>query len=214
MARTKASATASILSHTLSHRLQRESQFDQDPESRIDVEAKEVTAASVGRLGPEGPIIEGSSATDSDDDDFVYDRERFCKYKAHHRFKYYNKRRVVVKRGLEVADFDVRPLCIRKVLEAQGWTEMVKDYRPAIEELVREFYTNLHRRVDDSFLTWVKGKKIHVTLDLISTIIGASWVSNPEYPWSVDHLPIGAEMVKYFTEGQPHKMEMEGEGNF
>jgi hypothetical protein len=64
MARTKASATASISSHTRSHRVQRE-----DPKSRTEIEAKEVAAAPVGGPGPEGLVIEGSSATESDDDD-------------------------------------------------------------------------------------------------------------------------------------------------
>jgi hypothetical protein len=66
---------------------------------------------------------------------------------------------------------------------------MVEDHRPMIEELVREFYANIHRRVGDSFLTWVRGTEIHVTLDLISAITRAPWVCNPEYPWLVDHLP-------------------------
>jgi hypothetical protein len=47
---------------------------------------------------------------------------------------------------------------------------MAEDHRPAIEELVREFYANLHYRVVDSFLTWVRGMEIHVTPNLISAI--------------------------------------------
>jgi hypothetical protein len=57
---------------------------------------------------------------------------------------------------------------------------MVKDHCPAIEELVREFYANLHWRVGDSFLTWVRGTEIYVTPDLINAIIGAPRVLNPE----------------------------------
>jgi hypothetical protein len=77
-------------------------------------------------------------------------------------------------------------------LEAQGWAEMVKDHHPAITELVREFYANIHRRVGDSFLTWVRGTKIHLTPNLISTITGAPQVRNLDYPWPVDHLPTRA----------------------
>jgi hypothetical protein len=91
---------------------------------------------------------------------------------------------------------------------------MVEDHRPTIKELVREFYTNIHRRVGDSFLTWIRGTEIHVTLDLISSIIEAPWVCNLEYPWLVDHLPIRVEMVSCFAEGCPNQMETEGEGSF
>jgi hypothetical protein len=54
---------------------------------------------------------------------------------------------------------------------------------------MREFYANLYRKAGDSFLTWVRGTEIHVTLDLISAIIRASRVRNPKYPWPVDHFP-------------------------
>jgi hypothetical protein len=100
------------------------------------------------------------------------------------------------------------------VLEAQGWAEMVEDHRSVIKELVREFYANIHQRVGDSFLTWVKGTKIHVTHDLISAIIGAPWMCNSEFPWPVDHIPTRAEMVTCFAEGCPYQMETEGEGSF
>jgi hypothetical protein len=90
----------------------------------------------------------------------------------------------------------------------------VKDHYPAIEELVREFYANLHRRADDSFLTWVRGTEIHVTPDLISTITGVSRVRNQKYPWPVNHHPTRAEMVECFAKGHPHHMETEGENSF
>jgi hypothetical protein len=46
------------------------------------------------------------------------------------------------------------------VLEAQSWVDMVVDHHPAVEEIVHEFYANLH---GDSFQTWVREKVIHVT---------------------------------------------------
>jgi hypothetical protein len=113
-----------------------------------------------------------------------------------------------------VTNFDERAPRIRAVLEAQGWATMVKDHRPAIAELVWEFYANLHRRVGDSFFTWVRGTEIHVTPDLISAIIRAPRVRTLEHPWPVDHLPTRAEMVACFAEGRPHRMETEGEGSF
>jgi hypothetical protein len=89
---------------------------------------------------------------------------------------------VAVERGLVVTDFDERTPCIWAVLEAQGWAAMVEDHRPAIVELVREFYANLHWRAGDSFFTWVRGTEIHVTPDLVSAITGAPRVCAPEYP--------------------------------
>jgi hypothetical protein len=113
-----------------------------------------------------------------------------------------------------VTDFDERALRIWAVLKAQGWAAMVEDHRPAIAELVRKFYANLHRRAGDSFSTWVRGMEIHVTPNLVSAITGAPRVRAPEYPWPVDHLPTQAQMVACFTEGCPHRMETEGEGSF
>ena len=84
-------------------------------------ESSEVPAASVGGLGLEAPVIEGSNATDLNDTDFVYDCTRLCKYKAYRRFKNdYNGCRVIVEGGLVVTDFDERPPCIQIVLKAQG----------------------------------------------------------------------------------------------
>jgi hypothetical protein len=168
-----------------------------------------------GEQGLEASVIKGSSATDKNDINFVYDRTRFCKYKLYHRFRdNYTGRRIAMERRLVVIDFDEHAPCVWAVLEAKGWAEMVEDHRLAIVELVREFYTNIHRRVGDSFLTWVRGTEIHVTLNLISTITRVPQVCNSEYPWSVDHLPTQAEMVACFVEGCPHRMETEGESSF
>jgi hypothetical protein len=81
-----------------------------------------------------------------------------------------------------VIDFDEHDSRIWVVLEAQGWAEMVKDRRPATAKLVHEFYANIHRRVSNSFFTWVRGTEIHMTPDLISAITGAPQVHNLEYP--------------------------------
>jgi hypothetical protein len=43
----------------------------------------ELSVAPVGKQGPEAPMIEGSSATNMDDTDFVYDHTRFRKCKAY-----------------------------------------------------------------------------------------------------------------------------------
>jgi hypothetical protein len=93
MARTKASAAASISSRTRSRRLQFESQqFAQDPESGMDSDMEEaategpgpeVLVAPVGGPGPEAPVVDSSSATDLDDVNLVYDHTRFRKYKAY-----------------------------------------------------------------------------------------------------------------------------------
>jgi hypothetical protein len=184
MARTKASAAASISSRTRSRRLQFESQqFAQGPESGMGSNMEEAAAerpgpevlvAPVGGPGPEAPVADNSSATDSDDADLVYDHTCFRKYKAYRRFTDdYKGCRVAVERGLVVIDFDERASHIRAVLEAQGWAAMVEDHRPVIVELVREFYANLHRRAGDSFSTWVRGTEIHVTPDLVSAITRA-----------------------------------------
>ena len=44
---------------------------------------EEVIATPVGGPSPEGPVVEGSSAMDTNDNDFVYDRKCFHKNKAY-----------------------------------------------------------------------------------------------------------------------------------
>jgi hypothetical protein len=93
MARTKSSATAFISSRTWSCILQLEpQQFAQDPESEMDSDMEkaaakgldlEVPAALASGLGPEAPVLDGSSAIDTDDNDLVYDHTHFHKYKAY-----------------------------------------------------------------------------------------------------------------------------------
>jgi hypothetical protein len=57
-----------------------------------------------------------------------------------------------------MSNFEDRALRVRAVMDVQGWTKMVEDHYPSVEEIVREFYANLHLRCGDSFLTCVKGK--------------------------------------------------------
>jgi hypothetical protein len=143
-------------------------------EAAVEGPDPKIPIAPVGGPGPKAPVADGSSATDTDDADLVYDHTRFRKYKAYQRFAdNYRGRRVAVERGLVVTNFDERAPHIRAVLEAQRWAAMVEDHQPAIAELVQEFYANLYWRAGDSFFTWVRGTKIHVTPDLISAITGA-----------------------------------------
>jgi hypothetical protein len=88
------------------------------PIGRPGPEDSKAPVAPTGGPSSEAPVIEGSSATDLDDANSVYDRTCFRKYKAHCRFKDdYNKCRVAVERGLVVADFDEHPPCIRTMLK-------------------------------------------------------------------------------------------------
>jgi hypothetical protein len=91
---------------------------------------------------------------------------------------------------------------------------MVDDHCPAIEPIVREFYSNLHQRRSDSFCAWLKGMMIEVTPALINAITGALRVHDLTYPFSVDHLPACADLVACFAEGHPLQMELDGEGRF
>ena len=123
---------------------------------------------------PGEPIRGASTATDKEDEELVYDRIRFWRDKVRRRyFRYYHRRRIIVERGAVIEEFDEHAPRVRAVLDAQGWTDMVEDHRPVIEEIVWEFYANLHQRCGDSFCTWIKGKRIKVT--------PASSTRSPEY---------------------------------
>ena len=66
-----------------------------------------------------GPIREASSTTDVEDDNLIYDRERFRKNKAQHHYDfYYRDRKVIIKRGVVMSNFDDRALRVRAVLDA------------------------------------------------------------------------------------------------
>jgi hypothetical protein len=95
------------------------------------------------------------------------------------------------------------------MLDAQGWTNMVEDHRPAVEAIVWEFYVNLHQRCDDSFRTWLMGTVIEVTPTLINVIIGAPCICDPAYPYPVDHLRTRVDLVASFTEGRSPQMELD-----
>jgi hypothetical protein len=94
--------------------------MDSDMEEAVTKEPDpEVPVAPAGGPGLEAPVIDGSSATDTDDTDLIYDCTRFLKYKACGRFEDdYRGHRVAVERGLVMMDFDERASGIRAVLEA------------------------------------------------------------------------------------------------
>jgi hypothetical protein len=185
-----------------------------EPEIAMDVDTKSDDTAG-GRPVPGEPIREGSTATDRDDDDLVYDHTRFQWDKVKRQYtRYYLGRRIIIERGAAIEEFDERASRIRVVLDAQGWTSMAEDHRLAVEAIVWEFYANHHQRRGDSFRTWLRGRAIEVTPTLISEITRVPRVRDPVYPYPVNHLPLRADLVACFTEGRPHQMELEGEGSF
>jgi hypothetical protein len=121
---------------------------------------------------------------------------------------------IIFERGATIEEFDERVPRVQVVLDAQGWIDMVKDYRPVVEAIVWEFYMNLNQRRGDSFHTWLKGTTIEVTPTLISTITKAPRVCDRTYPYPVNHLPVCADLVACFTKGHPYQMELDGEGSF
>jgi hypothetical protein len=217
MVRTRASEAASS-SVARQRRRPAPLQDAQDPESgpeiAMDVDTESDNIAG-GRPIPSEPIREGSTATDRDDDDLVYDHTRFRRDKVRRRYtRYYHGRRIIIERRAAIEEFDERAPRVRAMLDAQVWTSMVEDHRPAVEAIVWEFYVNLHQRRGDSFCTWFRERAMEVTPTLISEITGAPLVCDSVYPYPVDHLPARADLVACFTEGRPHQMELEGEGSF
>lgn len=74
-------------------------------------------------------------------------------------------------------------LRVRDLLDAQGWLLMMEDHWPAPVVIVREFYMNLHDWDVDSFKTWLRGRPILVTPDLINNIVGVPRVANLDFRW-------------------------------
>jgi hypothetical protein len=180
----------------------------------MDIETESDDTAG-GRPVLGEPIREGSTATNRDDDDLVYDHTCFWRDKVRRRYtRYYHGRRIIIEGGAAIEEFNERALRVRAVLDAQGWTSMVEDHRPAVEVIVWEFYANLHQRHVDSFRTWLRVRAIELTPTLISEITGVPCVRDSVYPYPVDHLPTRADLVACFAEGCPHQMKLEGEGSF
>ena len=75
------------------------------------------TTGSRSNLG--GPIREASSTIDKEDNNLIYDRERFRKNKARYYYDFcYRDRRVIVEWGVVVSNFDACTLRVWAVLDA------------------------------------------------------------------------------------------------
>jgi hypothetical protein len=147
MVRTRASEAASF---SAAHQrrclapLQDAQSPESEPEIAMDVDTESDDTAEGGPV-PGEPIREGNTATDRDDDDLVYDHTRFRWDKVKRRYThYYHGRRIIIERGATIEEFDEHVSRVRAVLDAQGWTSMAEDHRPAVEAIVWEFYANLH----------------------------------------------------------------------
>ena len=97
------------------------------------------------RPSPSEPIREASTTTDKEDAELVYDHTHFWRDKVNHRyFRYYHGRKIIVERGATIEEFDKRALRVQAMLDAQGWTNTVKDHCPTVEAIVWKFYANFH----------------------------------------------------------------------
>jgi hypothetical protein len=119
----------------------------QDPESELEVMMEDVNGDDAAKDRPitGEPIREASTDTDEEDSELVYDHTRFRRDKAKRRyFHYYHGRRIIIKRGATIEEFNERAPRVRAMVDAQGWTDMAEDHCPAVETIVWEFYANLH----------------------------------------------------------------------
>jgi hypothetical protein len=82
----------------------------------VDTESDDTVG---GRPVPGEPIRKGSTATDRDDDDLVYDHTRFRRDKIKRRYTlYYHGCRIIIERGAAIEEFDERASRVRAVLDA------------------------------------------------------------------------------------------------
>jgi hypothetical protein len=118
---TRASEAASS-SAALQRRCQIPLQEAQDPESEpevvMDINTESDDTAG-GRPVPGELIQKGSTATDRDDDDLVYDHTYFQRDKVRRRYtRYYHGHRIINKRGAAIEEFGELALRVRAVLDA------------------------------------------------------------------------------------------------
>jgi hypothetical protein len=96
-------------------------QDTQDPNSKPAIETKDVKSSdSLGsNSNHEGPIRKASNTTDKEDDNLIYDCDRFRVDKARCQYElYYHDCRIVVERGVDVANIDACAPRVQAVLEA------------------------------------------------------------------------------------------------
>ena len=121
MVRTRASEAASSSAHPRSRQTHDPFLNAQgiEPDQEIVMEDVETDDTTGSGSNSRGPIKEASSATDAEDDNLIYDRERLRKNKARRRYNFYNRdRRVIIERGVVVSDFDDCALRVRAALNA------------------------------------------------------------------------------------------------
>jgi hypothetical protein len=84
----------------------------------IDTESDDTAG---DRPDPGEPIREGSTTTDRDDDDLVYDHTHFRRNKVRRQYtRYYHGCKIIIERGAATEEFDEHAPRVRVVLDAQG----------------------------------------------------------------------------------------------
>ena len=102
----EATSSSTRLRHCRTHDPLQDTQGTEfDPEVVMEDVGTDDTAGSMS--DSKGPIKEAYSATDEEDDNLIYNQERYRRNKAwrHYDF-YYWDRRVIVERGVVMLDFD------------------------------------------------------------------------------------------------------------
>jgi hypothetical protein len=133
-------ATSSSITRQQPHQAPLQEAQDPEFEPEVVMEDVESDAAAKDRSIPGEPIREASTAIDKEDTEVVYDHTRFRRDKVRRRyFRYYHGRRIIIGRGATIEEFDERAPRAWAMLDAQEWTNMVKDHGPAMETIVWEF---------------------------------------------------------------------------
>ncbi|KAB1203413.1 hypothetical protein CJ030_MR8G000562 [Morella rubra] len=101
----------------------------------------------------------------------------------------YAKRKPLYEREVILSEF--WDTIIPTQFESRGWVSFLTDVVSPYENMVKEFFVNVHD-IDDklfSFYSYLRGQKFQVTPELVARIVELPRVSHPTYPYWKSRFP-------------------------
>ncbi|KAB1206839.1 hypothetical protein CJ030_MR7G008239 [Morella rubra] len=118
------------------------------------------------------------------------DPDRFVDAHAHELMgSTYAKRKPLYEREVILSEF--WDTIIPTQFESRGWVSFLTDVVSPYENMVKEFFVNVHD-IDDksfSFYSYLRGQKFQVTPELVARIVKLPRVSHPTYPYRKSRSP-------------------------
>jgi hypothetical protein len=123
-------------------------------------------------------------------------------------YQRFEDRTVMAERAVNCSDLHDEDFgFIPRLFAQRQWNYFVLPPARPYVELVREFYANIKSLSTDPLrlITFVRGHKIEVTEELISSITGIPQVPDPGYPFPTLEFPSKKDMYQVFSPAGTHR---------